>query len=368
MRIAVNGTIADPFLSGLGVYTVSVVKEMVKLYGEMVVYTSCPEVWDVDSSKVRLVSPKVRPCRGRRGHLRRLVWVQASLPFRVLADRASLLFSPVPEVMLMPTVPQVVVVHDLIPMRFPDEFPRHVQYFRYLLPVLLKRCRAIVADSEHTKRDLTMFYGIEAGKIRVVPCGYDRSRYRPGIDVERVKAARSYLLYVGILLPHKNLRQLLKGFAFVAPKLPHTLIIAGRKDPRYYPALEAEVRLLGLEGRVSFLDYVPADELPALYAGADMLILPSLWEGFGLPVLEAMACGTPVVATDIGPVREVVGDAGFLIDPADPNEMADAVLRVVGDEALRTELIARGFQRAARFSWEATARQILLLLEEVRGR
>jgi len=312
VKIAVNASIVDPMLSGLGVYTVNLLRQLAQLHDDLVVYTSCPEVCGICPTKIRRISPKVQPLRGRKGHVWRLLWTQANLPWRVLADQATILVSPVPEGALFALVPQVVVVHDVLPLRFPQEYPRQQHYFRYFVPMALRRSRAIVADSENTKGDIVAWYGIQGDRIRVVPAGYDESRFRTGIDAQGVKqryGLGAYLLYVGNLLPHKNLRRLLNAFALVSTRFPQRLVIAGKKDGRYYPALEAETKALGLAERVSFLDYVSPDELPALYAGADCFILPSLYEGFGLPILEAMACGTPVIAAHAGSLPEVTDKA-----------------------------------------------------------
>jgi glycosyltransferase involved in cell wall biosynthesis len=189
-----------------------------------------------------------------------------------------------------------------------------------------------------------------------------------GIDVERVKekyGLTSYLLYVGNLLPHKNIQRLLQAFACIAGQLPITFVIAGTKDHRYHPALEAEVQALGLQNRVLFLDYVLTEELPCLYAGADVFVFPSLYEGFGLPPLEAMACGTPVIVSNVSSLPEVVGDAALMVDPYDVEGMTKAMHRVLSDEGLSKEMRRKGLERAKLFSWEETARSILKVLDEV---
>ena len=371
MRIAVNASIVDPILSGLGVYTVYLLRELHKLHDDLVVYTSCPEVLGLNSTKVKRISVKVQPSRGRRGHFQRVAWIQTTLPFRLLFDRASLLLSPLPEGMLFPIIPQVVVVHDLIPLYFPESFPRQYHYFRYFVPAILKRARAVIADSENTKRDVVAFYGIESNRVRVVPGAYDRNRYRSGIEADMVKRKYrldAYLLYVGNILPHKNLQRLLKAFALISKRFPHKLVIVGRKDPRYHLALEAEARALGLEEKVLFLDYVSPEVLPALYAGADVFILPSLYEGFGLPIVEAMACGIPVIASCAGSLPEVTDDAAVMVDPHDVQGMARAVEVVLGDPGMREAMRQRGLEQAERFNWERTALMILEVLREAGDR
>jgi glycosyltransferase involved in cell wall biosynthesis len=371
MRIAFNASIVDPILSGLGIYTVQLLKELAKRHADLVVYTSCPELCDVHSTEYRRISLGVQPLHGRRGHFRRIGWVQTTLPFRLLADRATVLFCPLPEGMLFPPIPQVVVVHDLLPLRFTQEYPRQQYYFRYLVPAILRRSCAVIADSESTKRDMMAFYSIESSAVHVVPGGYDQDRYRFGIRPEKIKekyGLRTYLLYVGNLLPHKNLHNLLKAFGLIAPRFPQTLVIAGKKDPRYYPSLEAEARALGILDRVSFLDYVPVEELPALYAGADVFVMASLYEGFGLPVLEAMACGTPVIASHAASIPEVAGDAAALVDPYDIAGMAELITALLADRGKREGMSRKGLQRAERFTWGKTAERILWILREVGAR
>lgn len=371
MRIALNASIVDPLLSGLGTYTVHLFMELAKLHEDLVVYTSCPETFDVCPSKLRRISRQVQPFQGRRGHFYRLAWMQTCLALRLLADKVSLLLSPLPEGMVFPTVPQMVVVHDLIPLYFPEAFPRQYYYFRYVVPAILKSAAIVIADSENTKRDIVTMYGLDSRLVHVVPAGYDQGRYNVGIDAKEVKETYgldTYLLYVGNLLPHKNLQQLLRAFEPISKTFSCQLVLAGRKDLRYYPALEAETKVLGLEGRVVFLDYVSPGDLPGLYAGAEAFVFPSLYEGFGLPILEAMACGTPVISSHTSSLPEVAGNAALLIDPFDHAALAGAMEAVLGNPGMREEMRRKGIDQAKRFSWGGTARRILEILREVGDR
>lgn len=368
MRIAVNASIVDPFLSGLGVYAVNLLKELATLHDDLVVYTSCPEVCNVDLAKMRKIGFGVQPSLGRKGHFQRLCWTQTALPFRLLADKASLLLSPIPEGMLLPVVPQVVTVLDMIPLHFLDKYPRQQYYFRYLVARMLKKSRRIVTISENTKRDIMTFYGIKQEKIHVITPGFNRSRFFLRINAEEVKRKydlTDYLLYVGNLLPHKNLQRLLNAFSLIDRKMPYKLVIAGYKDSRYYPGLEAEVQYLRLEKKVIFLNYVSANELPSLYAGAKVLILPSLYEGFGLPPLEAMACGCPVVVSNVASLPEVCGDAACYVDPYNIESIAEGIEKVIKDETLRQSFIEKGLKRVRLFSWEKSAKEHIKVFEEV---
>ena len=368
MRIAINAAIVDPFISGLGVYTVSLCRELAKLHDDVLVYTAYPGICGGSAAQLRRIRWGREVTSWSMQHARRLLWTQTVLPLRLVADRATILFSPLPEGMLAPMMPQVIVVHDVLPLRFPAEYPRQQYYFRHLVPAMLRKARAVVAVSESTKRDLLMFYRLDARGIQVIPGGYDRDRYRVGLASEEIRARyglQGYILYVGNLLPHKNLQQLLNAFARISAKVPHTLVIAGRKDPRYYPGLEAETEALGLQTRVSFLDYVPVEDLPALYAGADVFIHPSVYEGFGLPILEAMACGTPVIASRTSSIPEVAGNAAMLVDPGDASAIASGLETVLGDRRIREGMQQKGLAQAAQFGWGATAVAILNILNKV---
>jgi len=216
VRIAVNASIVDRFLTGLGVYTVNMVRELARLHGDLTVYTAHPEREEFGSVTARRIWRAVEPSRGRRGHLARLVWLQLVLPVRLLADRASILFSPLPEGSLFSPVPQVVVVHDLIPLHFPRAFPRQSVYFRYVIPLLLRRSRVILSDSASTREDLGRFYRLDKRRIHVVPVGYDVRRFHPEVDPEPLRRRLGlgrYILYVGNLLPHKNLARLIAAFS-----------------------------------------------------------------------------------------------------------------------------------------------------------
>jgi glycosyltransferase involved in cell wall biosynthesis len=206
----------------------------------------------------------------------------------------------------------------------------------------------------------------------VVYPGYDQTIFQPVRDegvIEAVKArygiAGDYALFVGTLQPRKNLIRLIEAFSnFRFPISDFRLVIAGKKG-WLYQEIFRWVEELGLEKKVVFTGYVPEGDLPVLLSGARLFVFPSLYEGFGLPVLEAMACGTPVVCSNASSLPEVAGDAAVLVDPQDVEGLAAAMERVLGDEELRAELIVRGFEQARKFSWERCARETLDVLESV---
>jgi len=224
----------------------------------------------------------------------------------------------------------------------------------------------VVADSESTRRSVVQNFGISPERVRVIYPGYDPSVYfSDGFDPSRAHHDAPYLLYVGNLLPHKNLLSLLDAVAILRRRQPCRLIIRGEGRPMggLYGSV---VEILGLRDVVTFLGYTTERTLREHYSGAACLVLPSLGEGFGLPVLEAMACGTPVVTANTSSLPEVAGDAALLVDPYDVLGLADAMFRVLTDRDLREDLRLRGLRRASLFSWRRTAEQMSRLLDELR--
>ncbi|MDH5575974.1 MAG: glycosyltransferase family 4 protein [Nitrospirota bacterium] len=361
MSLAVNASIVDPYASGLGVYTIQLVKELEKIRQDLIVYTSCSETFQLTSAKSRNIFFPLAPAYGKKAHVARLIWTQTVLPVRLFKDNISQIFSPIPEYVLGTRIPQTVVVHDLIPIKFPQDYPFQYQYFRWYVAPLLRKAKTIITVSEQSKADLIAYLKINPCHINVVPGGCNHDDFHLHIDPNQIKlryGLHRYLLYVGNLHPHKNPARLIQAFARFASRVPHQLIIVGKKDPRFYPSLEMIVGKLGLHGRVVFLDYVKQKELGGIYAGAELFVFPSLYEGFGLPLVEAMACGIPVVSGNRGATAEVVGDAGILVDSRSVKDLAEALEYVLTTQGIRQDLRQRGLRRAQRFRWETTAKQV----------
>ncbi len=266
----------------------------------------------------------------------------------------------------------VFTLHDLIFKFFPEyHLPLNRAFLGLMLPRFLRRADAIIAVSECTKRDAIRLYHLPPEKITVIYEGVDPA-LRPVEDKNLIEQARAryahdqpFVLYLGTIEPRKNLIALIDAVrALRARGLSHRLLIAGRKGWLYQATFDHVTRT-GMSEAVDFLDYVPDAELPALFAACDAFVFPSLYEGFGLPPLEAMACGAPVVCSNTSSLPEVVGEAAVLFDPGDVGEIAGAIERVVSDAALRDELRAKGIAQAARFSWERAARETLAVYERV---
>lgn len=353
-RVAVNATILGERPTGLGVYALGLLAALAERGERLTVITSYPDGLP-RSASVERAPGGIRPERGAAGHFARLAWQQTVLPLRLARSRPEVLLNVMPEGPLVATVPQVTIVHDLIPLFFPARrrFPRSYLYFRHVVPRLLGISRAVLTNSERTRRDvLAQYPNVDPARVHVVYAGYDAERFRP---VEGRPPDPPYFVFVGNVAPHKNLVRLVEAFADVARTARVRLFLRGSGAPWHERPLRERIAALGVADRVDWRPYEPFEGLPALYSGARALILPSLYEGFGFTALEAMACGTPVIAARATSIPEVVGDAALLFDPTDTEALASAMSRVLADDALAADLRERGPRRAALFSWERTA-------------
>lgn len=301
-----------------------------------------------------------RTLRGMSGHL----WEQLYLP---VAVRGRLLWSP-NNTGPIAVSRHVCTIHDLIPLDRPDWFnPRFAAWYSWLMPKLAQRLQHIIAVSQFTKERVVDLLKVPEERVTVIPNGVDaRFSPRPPEEVDEACAAfglrrRSYILCVGSLEPRKNLHRLIEAWSKIHHEIPSNidLVVAGAQGNAL---VFRTVALHALPPRVRFTGYVSEKQLPALYSGALLFVYPSLYEGFGLPPLEAMACGTPVVTSSGSSLEEVVGDAAILVNPAKVNAIAEGILTAVRDESLLESLRVAGLNRVRHLTWDRTADQTLRLL------
>jgi glycosyltransferase involved in cell wall biosynthesis len=262
-------------------------------------------------------------------------------------------------------VKSVFTLHDLVFCFYPETHKLLNRWFLTLMmPRFLKAADAVIAVSEHTKKDAIHMYGVHENKIKVIHEGVNAGfRRRPADAVAAVRHRYSlpdrFILSVGTIEPRKNFTSLVEAYhALKNLGTDCRLVIVGKRG-WLYEGFFRRLRELGLEDEVIFPGFVPDDDLPPLYSAADLFVFPSLYEGFGLPVLEAMACGTPVVTSNASSLPEVVGDAALLVDPNDVQALIRAMSAVLDDKDLRGELRAKGPRQAAKFSWENAAHETL---------
>lgn len=267
--------------------------------------------------------------------------------------------------------PTVITIHDLTTQLFPKHHsPLNRWYQRFALPIMVKRADAIITDAEVTRQDIITRYTTPSEKIISIPIGVDHRRFCAQNRQQAQEKVRQklnipspYILAVGTLEPRKNLLRLIEAYAQLENETP-PLVIAGAKGWGNHP-IGRRIDELGLHQRIVLPGFVPDELLPTLYAGADLFVYPSIYEGFGLPVLEALACGVPVITSNVSSLPEVAGDAAILVDPLRVEEIRNAMHRVLNDGALAQTLSEKGKQRASWFTWERTAQAMVEVYKEL---
>ncbi len=302
----------------------------------------------------------------------RIFWEQMVQPFALRKERVDLLHALAFVTPLLSPCPAVVTIYDLSFLLYPESFQRFKRFYLGLFTHLsARKARRIIAISESTKRDVVRLMGVPPEKVEVVYCGIDDA-FHP-LAEDQVAAFRSkrglpdrFILFVGTIEPRKNVTRLIEAFSNLHTctlahlptcRLANLKLVIGGAKGWFYEDVFARVEELGLEGEVVFPGYIPVSELPLWYNAAELFVYPSLYEGFGLPLLEAMACGTPVVTANTSSLPEVVGEAGLMVDPSDVDGLAEAMRQVLGDEALRQQMRERGLKRAKNFSWTKIAQE-----------
>lgn len=375
MIYVVDARTATRRFPGIGRYVVNLVQALEPLMeaGEQLAVLTTPSAQD-DALVMLRTGPRTLRVEVRSSPFQlRQQWQVWRALHGMPAGRAGLVYhSPYYLLPYRPGAPTVLTFHDLIPLRYPGYVSLRARLlFRLSTALALRTAQAIVAVSEAARRDLLATFGVPPAKVVTVYEAADpRFHPQPASEQARVRTLYSlperFFLYVGINKPHKNLETLFDAYSRLAEPRPG-LVVAGPWDDRYPEARELAIRL-GLGRAVRFLGPVAEADLPGLYAAATAFVFPSRYEGFGLPVLEAMACGTPVACTGVASLPEVAGDATLYFAPDDSPALTAILGRLRDDAALRADLQARGLAQAARFSWPLTAQRTLEVYRRVAGR
>jgi glycosyltransferase involved in cell wall biosynthesis len=369
MRLGVNVHLLSTTHTGIQHYIRALVPELVAqatshevvLYGE-------PSQLSIPAGRQVQWVPASRPLRSG---THRVLWEQTVLPRLLNRDRIDVFFSPAFILPMRWHGVGVVTVHDLNFEVSPETIhPVRRAYLRRITRRSVHRARKVIAISRSTASDITRLYGVPAEKVAVIPYGLDAiftpenaHTLEPMVRLCYSLPER-FLLFVGTLEPRKNLPRLLDAYALARQRaeLP-PLVLVGAPGWQH-ERISAQAVRLGIRECLVLAGYIPREHLPGVYAAASALLYPSLYEGFGLPPLEAMGCGTPVLASSTSAMPEVVGDAGILADPYSAQAIAEGILRVTQDEPLRRQLVEHALERAKQFRWESAAQSTLRVLED----
>lgn len=300
----------------------------------------------------------------------RIAWEQTGLPISCLAHRLNVFHGPLNVVPMAMRTPRVVTIHDLAFLAYPDQVPPGRR--RYMVAATRLSARVadrVIAVSRNTADDLMHWLGLPEERISIIPEAPSPRIQRisgTSLSVFRMRFAidRPYILAVGTLEPRKNLDFFLGVFASVAGRIPHQLVLVG-PEGWMTESFHRTLRELDLGDRVRLTGFVSDTELSGWYSGADAFVFPSLYEGFGLPAVEAMTCGAPILASDASSFPEVIGDGGVLVAPTDLDAWADALTRIVLDRELNESLRQRSLERGRAYTWERTAAATLAVYREL---
>jgi len=359
MRIVIDVRTANDHFPGIGRYIVSLASALSQVSPDL----NIALLDDTSVSSTHLTLPELPRIACPVSPFSILQqWI---VPEKLRKAGATLYHSPYYLMPYFSWVPTVLTCHDLIPLIYPEHFTSGQRLIFRLAHILaLKAARKVIAVSHATKADLIRYFSVDPQRIVVIPEAAD-ARFQPQLP-DRIAAVlrkyalpEKYVLSVGSNKPHKNLQRLIEAWRISSCKLhvsSFKLVIAGHWDERY-PEAKRLTEELGLKDQVLFIGPVADPDLPALYSGAALFVFPSLYEGFGLPVVEAMACGTPVICSNVASLPEVAGDAALLVDSLDVNKLAAAMRTVLTDGELREGMHGKGLVQAKKFSWEQTARE-----------
>ncbi|MGR3175960.1 MAG: glycosyltransferase [Candidatus Scalindua sp.] len=371
VRIGINASKVFDVHTGVGRYTSNLCKSILRTDSNKDYYFYIPgrrgNTIRADIERTHLEKPAVT----KQNSTLRILWEQIVLPVYSRKDRLDLFhYTDHALSLLQRAHPTIITVHDIAYVRFPNLLNKSRQIYKnYILHKSINRADIIIADSYSTKRDIIELLNVDEKKIKVVHLGVE-SRFRPISNVEEYRLRNNLpskiILNVGTLEPRKNVVALIRAFKKLKGRglKDYKLVIAGEKGWLYKKIFD-EVKSNDLQKEVLFLGIVEDEDLPMLYNCADIFVYPSLYEGFGLPPLEAMACGVPVITSNTSSLPEVVGDAGIMVDPNDVNSLCEGICKVLEDRELRQRMRNMGLEKSKLFSWDKAARAILEIYDEM---
>ncbi len=352
MNIAVNAVIIDEKPTGLGIYALNIVNELSKLT-PLYAVTSYSSPFESNSNINIIRAPEIiQPKYKKPGAAARFLWLNIFLPGILKKHKIDLLINLTHHGLFFSKIRQVLTVHDLIPLRFASQYRLQNYYYRFLMPFLIRRSEKINTCSESTKKDILKYFNIAPGKIAVTGNGFN-----PFQSSSPYQGESNYILMIGATFRHKNCHSVLEAYGRSEMLQEYTLVIGGGQR-KYLKYLKSLSKRLNIQDRINFKEYVDPRDLPALYSQARVFVYPSFYEGFGMPPLEAMQMGIPVVASGTGAIMEVCGDAAVYCNPYSVDDIKEKMEMAVLDKGLRSDLIREGFKTIEKHNWQYVAERI----------
>ena len=350
--IVFNGSYITKKNTGIGVVS----KDLLNYFSSNKITTLVPQ--DIGIKGDIYIPNNLSPGSGMKSHLRRLCWLQNNIPQLMSNLNAEYFLSPLLEAPLFTNIKSIIMAHDLIPIRYPSMSFLTLYYLTYV-PLVLNQSKIILCNSFSTAHDLNSFYKIPKHKLFPIKLGFNNEKYYP-----LNKTRKKFFLIIGRHNPHKNLRRVIQAFAYAKIK-DYKLVFVGPFDERHTPGLMKLIDRYNLTHLCVWRGWIDEVEKLSLLNECHALVIASLWEGFGLPALEAMACGTPVIASETGALPEVMGDYGYLINPLNVQSIACAMNAVVNDKNCFDKALQEGPFRAKSFNWFETIKTIEKIIQEL---
>jgi len=350
--IVFNGSYITKKNTGIGVVS----KDLLNSLSSQKITSLIPK--DIGVNGDIYIPNNLSPGQGLKSHLRRLYWIQNVVPKIMNNLGAEYFLSPLLEAPLFTNVKSIVLAHDLIPLRYPS-ISFSTLYHLIYIPLILKQSKLILCNSISTANDLNQFYKVPRNKLFPIKLGFNNKNYFP---IKKIR--KKFFLIIGRHNPHKNLERVIKAFSY-AKINNYKLVFVGPYDRRHTPNLLKIIDELNLKHLCVWKGWIDDNEKLILLNECHALIIASLWEGFGLPALEAMACGTPVIASERGALPEVIGKYGYLVNPFNIKAIASAMKAVINDKKCFEKSLQEGPLIAESFNWLHTARVIERVIQEI---
>jgi glycosyltransferase involved in cell wall biosynthesis len=371
LNIGINASMLDEHPTGVGVYSFQLINNLSAICQRenkynLTVFSPTKYMLNKDICIKKLPDLFLSSKYGKLAALARFLWNSFCYP--LVSTKFDLLLSPTTHGSFT-SGRQVITIHDLLSLRFRSILPHQRFYFKRLLPFMLKKTKLVVTVSESTKKDIVTFLNYPPEKIHVVHNGYDPIAYHAAVQnknhIVSTYGVSNYLLAIGATYPHKNFELLIEAYAELDLSIrnTHPLVIAGGKAD-YISVLKQLVKSKDLESYILFIGYVPIELMPSLYKEAVALVFPSIYEGFGIPLLEAMATGCPVIVSNSSSMPEVCGSAALYFDPLQKDSLKTSIQALLDNQLMRQNLIKKGIERSKDFSWNKMAEHIHLLFDK----